>query len=182
MKKFLLIACFISQNIFAMSCPNNGKIISPGYSVDQIIQTCGQPVSTRDYQKTVNTNEVLTYYKDILGANVKITLTFSYGKLANINIIDPRNTMNQTCQTTNQAGETINTPCAPVEQNLLSSGFCGQMIQTGNNINYVRSVCGMPAAQNVTSSITTSVKEMTYNGVSPNILVFENSQLVDWKF
>lgn len=165
-----------------MSCPNNGSMIDTGYTVAQIFQACGQPASSRNYQKVINTNETLTYYRDILGANVKITLTFSNDKLANINIIDPRNTPNQNCQTTNQYGQIVNTPCAPVEQNLLSSGVCGLLIQTGNNINYVRSICGTPASQNVISSITTNVKELTYNGISPNTLVFENGQLVDWKF
>src|SRR3990167_485093 len=125
MKKLLFIVCLCTQNIYAMSCPSTGKILDTGVSLEQTIQLCGQPVS------------------------VKMTLSFNGGKLANINILDTRNTANQTCQATNHFGQTINTPCAHQEQNLSISGVCGPLIQAGNKIDYVRYACGNPASQNI---------------------------------
>jgi len=180
MKKALSMLCLIaSSNIYALSCPNNGAPLNTGISIQEAIQACGQPVSSNQSQKTINISEQLVYYKNVLGKNIKVTLTFSYGKLQNINTYDSSPTT-QTCQSTNQLGQTVNAPCNPIEENSMTSGICGALIQAGNSIDAVRGTCGTPSSDTVSSTKTITYQELIYNSQGPNKLIFEDGKLVDW--
>jgi len=181
MKKNLALIClFASSNIYALSCPSNGTPLNLDTSIQEVIQACGQPASTNRYQKTININEQLVYYKNVLGKNIKVTLTFSYGKLQNINTLDTSPTT-QTCQTKNQYGQDISAPCNPIEENSMTSGICGPLIQAGNSIDAVRGSCGTPASDTISSTKTINFQELKYHAQGPDTLVFEDGKLVDWK-
>jgi len=180
-KKILLMIFFLAcTKTFAMSCPSNGTIIDTGYSEAQVLQLCGQPVSINAYKATTNLSEELIYYKNIHGSNIKITMLFSYGHLANINTLDAAS--NQVCQLTNQSANSVSASCASREQNVSLSNVCGQIIQVGYGIGYINSICGNPASQKVLSSVTDEMKEFTYTGPGPTVLVVKNGKLVDWKY
>ncbi len=49
---FVILSLF-ATNCFSMLCPTNFNTIDMGYTIDQVIQLCGQPDQQTEYKETV---------------------------------------------------------------------------------------------------------------------------------
>ena len=156
---------------YAISCPSNGKIISIGDTIAQVVEMCGDPNSTRQHTENTVVSAKWTYYKKVSGSdNSKVTILFNNMRVTNINVAS--NSKN--CR----GNEGV---CPPVNQDLTSTNLCSRIIQTGNNMQYVQSACGAPAEEKVLQSDTKEISELSYTSdVGPSVLVFENGLLTDW--
>lgn len=184
LRKLLTFICIIlPMHAYALSCPNNGDVLQTGYTLEQVMQHCGKPVSTNNYTTTKNDSEELIYYKNNINSdNIKVTVLVNNDRVANIHIVtNPKQCTNATSSNDQSSPPKTVTTCPPTEQNVNSSSVCGRLIQIGSGINYVRSACGTPAEQKTLQTTTTQVSELTYSGAGPNVLVFENGTLTDWK-
>jgi hypothetical protein len=177
-KLVTLISLSIPTFAFAISCPNNGTSLATGYTIQKVIQLCGNPVSTSSPSVTNNPSEKWVYYKKgSNNQNAKITILFNNSRLVNIQILSDVSN----CAITH---DTNISRCAPIEQNFTSSQICGGIIQANDNADFVLKTCGAPSEKVTVQSTNTtaaSVTELSYTGQSPNILVFENGLLKDWK-
>jgi hypothetical protein len=61
-KLFLTISLFIiPASCFAMLCPNNFNTVDIGYSMDKVIELCGEPDSKSDYKETITLSDSGSY-------------------------------------------------------------------------------------------------------------------------
>ena len=178
-KLVTVLSAIIPTCVFAISCPNNGTMLQEGYTIEKVMQLCGKPVATHNDTVTNNASEEWIYYKTgTNNQNAKITILFTNSRLVNIQILSDVSN----CAI---AHDTNISRCAPIEQNFTSSQICGGIIQAGDNAAFVRNTCGAPSKQTTvqggTPSTNTATSELSYTGQSPNVLVFENGLLKDWK-
>ena len=176
LRTLLAITCYaIPMFSYAISCPSNGKIINTGDTIAQVINVCGNPNTTR--QRTENTvvSAEWTYFKKVSGSdNDKITILFNKNKITNINVTSNQQNCRNNTNTTNA--------CAPLNKNVTSASLCHNIIKTGDTMQHVKSACGVPAQESVLQSVSKQIAELPYtNNVGPNVLVFEDGLLTDWK-
>ena len=167
MKKKLLMTYLILKSTlaFAWFCPTNFNDVSPGDSIDRVLQQCGNPSSQKTYQSKSNLPEEWSFFITMTpsGASpglspqpsLKMSAVFLNNQLVNINV-------NGT--------------------SLVSTSICGGTIQLGNTPAMVQAACGKPSfinqgqpPQNAPSA--TEVTEFTYSGSPSVTLTFENGIL-----
>lgn len=157
----LLLSLLAPAFAFSLSCPSNGSPLKDHDSIQEVVERCGQAISSYSYTNTTIISSEWEYYITNLynNTNTKLKILFDRGQIANISII--------------MSGEN--------EQNVKSSGICRMLIQVGNNMSYVQSVCGNPMSKKTLQTTSTQITELKYNGISPNTLIFENGNLTNWK-
>lgn len=187
MKKLILfLSTLIPGCVFALSCPNNGVPLLQRSSIQQVLQTCGQPASQNSKQQTINISEQWTYYipsKKRHKTNDKVTMTFNHGKLVNINLVKTYFKNGAKCQITNNLGKRVTIPCSTTEQNLRTFTGCHRYLQTGAGASFVQNACGNPSTRQVLASKTIHINELAYpNTAGPSVLEFTDGQLTGWKY
>lgn len=157
----ILLILLMSSCVFALSCPNNGRVLQVKDSIEEVFERCGSGISTKHYSKSIIVSSKWNYYitNQSNHTNTKLTIWFDHGQVANISVV--------------MSGRN--------EQNLRSIRICRMPIQIGNTMNYVQSVCGNPLSQKILQSVTTEITEVKYGGISPDTLVLENGYLTGWK-
>lgn len=156
----LMVSLFIPVLTFALSCPNNGRILDTGYSLQRVLEYCGQPLNEKRYMRTTNLVEEWTYYKSGMNnSNIRVKILMRNNNVSNISVLENG-----------------------VEQNLQSSGICGVMLQTGEGSNRVISVCGYPVTKQVLENSQVEKIELTYPGVGYRVLVLTDGVLTSWAY
>lgn len=167
MKRFLFIPIFFffSFSSFAYFCPGNFNRIELGFTLDQVQQICGKPLSVKTTKvESQNGPQEWNYYINLVASaqgSVKVIVGFVNGKVVNLNI--------------NGIG-------------LASSPICGGTVSYGDTMESVKAACGEPVyiskpAQGTPGSQTqtTEITELTYQAAQTVIFVFENGKLTGTK-
>ena len=146
---------------FSLTCPNSGSILKTGDSIQEVTERCGQAISSNSFTNTkIISGEWIYYITNTSNNNMtKMTILHDHGHVANINIFFS----------------------GKKEQNVQSTNICRNLIKIGDTMNYVQSVCDKPTLQNTLQTESTEITELKYEGMSPNILIFENNKLTGWK-
>jgi hypothetical protein len=183
MKYFFLLVCFILPiSVFAMSCPDNGSVIITGEKIDEVLQSCGNPVSKKEFSREIPVSQKWKYFKPSLSyanANTEVSFYIANDQVSNINLKDN----GQVCEAIPDSNNNITTDCNQEEVNVNSSNICGGIISVGDNVAKVLNICGAPIAKKILNARYVPTVELIYKGsrLSPNTLIFENGMLSDWR-
>jgi hypothetical protein len=148
------IILLLSARVFALPCATTGKITYRDESIEKVLSDCGAPLEKKSYTKEIITAQRLVFYKNIAGQNQKLSITLNNNQVSNIEV---------------------------GKDNVSSTNICGTAIKVNDDMQSVISSCGNPNYTKTLNSIRIEVIEMKYSTISPQIWVFENGKLVDWK-
>ncbi len=157
----IIFGLLMPISALALTCPNSGSILKAGDSTQEVTERCGQAISSNNFINTkIISGEWIYYITNTSNNNMtKMTILHDHGRVANINIF--------------LSGKK--------EKNVQSTNLCKNLIQIDDAMNYVQSVCDKPTLQNTLQTESTEITELKYEGMSPNILIFENNKLTGWK-
>ncbi len=157
----IIFSLLMPISAFSLTCPNNGSMLKAGDSIQEVTERCGEAISSNNFTNTkIISGEWIYYITNTSDNNMtKMTVLHDRGRVANINIF--------------LGGKK--------EKNVQSTKLCNNLIQIGDTMNYVQSVCDKPTLQNTLQTESTEITELKYEGMSPNILIFENNKLSSWK-
>lgn len=183
----LFISILFSPISLAMFCPSNFSSIDIGNTLEQVIQTCGEPTSKATNQKSNIASAEWVYYvktADNSQGTSKMTIVFQDNKVVNITQTD-NGSLSPECATANQMGiNVLNVACqsTQVTRNVASSSFCNSLIKIGDTSEMIQSACGKPVFvqnQQQDTQNATEVTELNYAGPPAVTLIFENGILKD---
>lgn len=157
----IIFSLLMPISAFSLTCPNSGSMLKAGESIQEVTEQCGQAISSNSFTNTITISGEWIYYITNSSNNkmTKMTILHDHGRIANINIF--------------LSGKK--------EQNVQSTNICRNLIQIGDTMNYVQSVCDNPTLQNTLQTESKEITELKYDGMSPNTLIFENNKLTGWK-
>jgi outer membrane protein assembly factor BamE (lipoprotein component of BamABCDE complex) len=167
----------VSTHAFAIFCPTNFSQISEGYTIDQVIQTCGNPISQKTYKQTKSLSAEWNYYVQT-GFNQptsKMTVVLQNNQVINISIQGDNNpVVYQSGTAQNQA--TVNVYNKSETRSVASTAVCGTIISLGSTSEQVQAACGSPVIvnQNVDNTSSIDITELVYGGPNAATLIFEN--------
>jgi hypothetical protein len=152
---------------FGLSCPNSLHLIDKGDTIDYVLNRCGKPLSQREYTKATSSMQQWTYYKtdnpndpdNPALPKSKLIIIFNNGRVDSIHL---------------NVG-------SPNTQDVTNTNTCGRSINTTNTMQDIQLSCKTPAEKKDLQSNTVPITEFTYDGSSPNVLIFENGKLSDTK-
>ncbi len=171
---FIATGLFLPSLCFAIFCPTNFRQIEIGYTMNQVLEQCGNPEKQEETKKAnENVPQEWTYYAPQNYTTTGPTIQ-PQGSIKNQIAFDSE-------------GRVIN---------ITTNGFgigvvpmCGINIQLGMTRDQIKSACGSPvfsAKQEVPTDGTAppsdiTVNVFTYNTSPPTKLIFENGKLVEKK-
>jgi hypothetical protein len=163
MKKFVMFffLLMLSNQNFAMFCPNGFNQIEIGYTLQQVIQQCGYPASKKTMKESENQPQEWNYYvkpDPSQPTTLKMSIAFDgNGKVVNI-------TVNGT--------------------SLVNTTICGAAIQVGDTTGAITTACGKPAFTNQgqqNNQSTIEITEVVYQTTPPVTLMFKAGVLKERK-
>ena len=178
-----LCLTFLPTIVLAMSCPSNNNILQIGDSTQEVLTSCGQPASTNTITNIIPLESEWIYYIPNTQTNAitKLTLTFSYNKIRNINILLNSTTgENQYILFFDQCKSPLiisNTGISISTNNTMRMS----RISVGDTMEFVKSACGNPISEKTLKTLTTQTTQWKYHERDHNTLIFENDKLIDWK-
>jgi len=178
-----LTTLLFSLKIFALPCLNGQGIFDRGNTIDDFQATCGKPISSADTTKNVPVSEKWQYYvanNMLNGNNGTVTLFFRDNILQTIHTKSYENKCTSTQTNTANSNTQTTVNCTPIETNVTSTGFCGDLIQIGNNTQFVISACKNPASRETLEEKTVTITTLKYNDESPNTFIFTDGSLTEW--
>lgn len=122
---------FLPSLTFAFMCPNNFSQIEVGYSMEKVIEVCGKPdvQETKELEPPVPQEWSYFIPQTVAGSSMNPQL----GTL-------------RTQFTFDESGRAINISVNGI--GVGSTAICGTMVQLGDNIDRVKTICGKPSFVN----------------------------------
>lgn len=171
--------------IFAIFCPSNFSQIEMGDTIQQVIQTCGNPASQNTYVKSVYRSQEWVYYvktSPFSTNTARLNVVLLNDQVVNITLTDNSKICQPVLPTENPEAQP-NVVCIPSTtqetKSVGSTSACGPVISVGSSADQVQAACGQAAfvnhGQQADAQITYT--ELLYNGPPPTSLIFENGVL-----
>ena len=183
-RAFILLLVIVSTDIFALPCPNGNGILYKGDSIDEVLRQCGEPFAKHTSTQTLYSQQSLSYYRAhrFDRGYSQINIYFRNDRVARITI-DEHYPWPVCLSGFVAVGQviTFQRSCGDWVYDTLNTNLCGQLFGVTDSIQYVKSVCGVPAAQSNLEAYTVENTELTYGGNNPQTIIFQNGKLVDWK-
>lgn len=179
-----LMMIMISMNLFALACPNGQGILYKGDSIEEVIKQCGEPTNKRTITNNIYSLQKWIYVKNYSFNQgfLQMELFFTNNRVSRIHMTD-RN-YNVVCRSgVVQVGVFITTQqsCGDWIYDLTYTNYCGPVFGIGDTTETVGAMCGKPWDYQDLQSKVSEQTELFYGGSQPQIIVFQDGKLVDWK-
>ncbi|RDI48072.1 DUF2845 domain-containing protein [Aquicella lusitana] len=186
MKYFLLLSLLlISASLHALPCPNGRGILYKGDTVSEVLKQCGEPLEKRTTTRTIYTAEQWVYYRGHVFDRgfSQLIVSFKNDRVVSIYIND-RYWLPVCRQAYIQLGNrlsTLQTSCGNWAYYTVNTNLCGGIFGIGDSTQRVAAVCGLPAERSPLETYTVEVTEFTYSGHDPQVIVFQDGRLIEWR-